>query len=231
MKRLSIGVATIAVVLLAGEAGAATTTVSSSAAFATATSGSVAGDFTSVPLPNCVGSSCFGSANPLSGYASLQGVVFATPNMNGAVNVNSAFFYGASDLPVPYLVNSVYTGPAADIISITLPSAATAFGLDFSTLFASTTATFSLSNGFSTSVSPTVTTGVGGTTEFLGFLSSTPFNTITFSVPSQQSIVIADFVTAAVVPEPAAWAMLLVGFGGLGALLRHTRRRPALHAI
>jgi hypothetical protein len=33
-------------------------------------------------------------------------------------------------------------------------------------------------------------------------------------------------VAFAPVPEPAAWAMMLVGFGGLGAMLR--RRRPAL---
>ena len=32
--------------------------------------------------------------------------------------------------------------------------------------------------------------------------------------------------TLAAVPEPAAWAMLLLGFGGVGAMLRH-RRRPA----
>ena len=30
------------------------------------------------------------------------------------------------------------------------------------------------------------------------------------------------------VPEPAAWALMLVGFGGLGAALRHRRRRLAV---
>jgi PEP-CTERM motif-containing protein len=34
-------------------------------------------------------------------------------------------------------------------------------------------------------------------------------------------------VAAAAVPEPASWAMLIVGFGGAGALLRAKRRRPA----
>jgi len=32
------------------------------------------------------------------------------------------------------------------------------------------------------------------------------------------------------VPEPAAWAMMLMGFGGLGALLRNRRSRVALAA-
>ena len=222
MKRFGLGVAALAALSMAGSAGAATVTVSNAATFAADTTGSVAGDFSSVPLPTCTGAACFGSYNPLSGFASLQGAAFSTPNLNGSVNVNSAFFYGPSDLGVPYLVNSVYDGPAADIITISLPSAVTAFGLDFSTLFSSTTATFGLSNGFSTAVANTATTGAGGTTQFFGFLSNQSFDTITFSVPNQQSIVIADFqtATAVTVPEPATWALMMVGAAGMGLALR-----------
>lgn len=36
--------------------------------------------------------------------------------------------------------------------------------------------------------------------------------------------------TTAVVPEPAAWAMMLVGFGGLGGMLRNRRSKAALAA-
>ena len=32
------------------------------------------------------------------------------------------------------------------------------------------------------------------------------------------------------VPEPAIWAMMLVGFGGMGAMLRGSRRRPSIVA-
>jgi hypothetical protein len=36
--------------------------------------------------------------------------------------------------------------------------------------------------------------------------------------------------TAGVVPEPAAWALMMLGFGGIGATLRGQRRRQAVAA-
>ncbi len=138
---------------------AGTIATTSSSVFGASTTGVVTGDFSDVPTPNSggPGEGTYGGANPLSGYASLQGVSFSTPNTGVNVNVNSAFFYSSSDLSAPYAVNSVYSGTAPDILTITLPAAETAFYLDFTTLFASTTATFDLSNGFSTTISPTVT--------------------------------------------------------------------------
>ena len=207
---------------------AATTTYTSQGAFNAATTGLVFGDFTGgIPLPNCMGSACFGGFNPLSGY-NLQGATFSTPNSGGVVNVNSAGFYGAGDLTAPYAVNSSYTGTAADILTITLPGSETAFALDFGSLFNSTTATFSLSNGFTTSV---VTPSAAFATDFLGFVSNTPFNTITLSVPSQQSWVVADFeFGASAVPEPSTWAMMLLGFAGLG-FVGYRRRKMGRSAI
>jgi hypothetical protein len=39
-----------------------------------------------------------------------------------------------------------------------------------------------------------------------------------------------DNLTLASVPEPASWALMLLGFGGLGAVLRSNRRRQAVAA-
>ena len=211
---------------------AGTVTMNDEASFNAATSGAVRGDFTDVPLPNCDGSACFGGANPLSGYASLQGVSFSTPNENGNVNVDSAFFYGSGDLPVPYAVNSVFTGTAPDILTITLPNAATAFALDFSTLFTSTTANFVLSNGFSKTVTGTA---AFGTTQFIGFVSDTAFSTITLSVPNDQSWVVADFTTAAwngvsPVPEAGTFALMFLGLVGVAAAIQRERRDPTMGA-
>ena len=40
------------------------------------------------------------------------------------------------------------------------------------------------------------------------------------------NVLLHDFVVTTAVPEPATWAMMLIGVGGLGAMLR-TSRRPA----
>ena len=61
-------------------------------------------------------------------------------------------------------------------------------------------------------------------------------NTLTFDVenfaqnggnPTGLNVQFLDS-TVGVVPEPATWSMMLIGFGGLGAMLRTSRRRQAL---
>jgi hypothetical protein len=66
--------------------------------------------------------------------------------------------------------------------------------------------------------------------DFIGFISTTPFTTITMSVPNGQSWVITSFdydvTNAKAAPEPATLALMAVGFAALGyAGLR--RRRNA----
>jgi hypothetical protein len=209
--------AAFALSMASGSAFAATTVVTSQSAFLAATTGAVTGDFTGIPLPNAG----ILPGTSWAGFSSLtvQGVNFNTPNPGGAVNVNSALYYGSGDLAVPYLLNSSYsTGSGVDnILTITLPSAQTAFGLDFGTLFSSTTATFALSNGFSTNVPNAPASASGGGTQFIGFLSTTPFTTITLSVPDLQDWAVQDFAfgTASSAPGPAPG----VGLLGLAALL------------
>jgi len=215
MKLIAPLAAAFGFAVASGSALAQTTVVTSQAEFQAATTGLLTGNFASVPTPNGGGTwGGYPAPAGLSGYPGLQGVTFNTTNPGGAVNVNTANFYGPTDLGVPYLVDSVYTGTGTDNLTITLPSAQTAFGLDFGTLFSSTTATFGLSNGFSTSVSNTSASANGGGTEFIGFLSTTPFTTITLDVPYGQSWVVQDFAYGAA-PGPAPGAGLL----GLVALL------------
>jgi len=203
-------------------ASAATTLTLSSSTFDSDTIGDVTGNFEGVtPLSNCSANGCFG------GFASVTvaGATFTTPNSGGQINVNSANYNGPSDQSTPYLVNSVYNGSAPDIVDIALASPTTAFGLNFDTLFNSTTATFTLSNGYSTNVSSTPTEGNAA---FIGFLSSTPISSVQISVPNDQSIVVSDFTTAtattvSAAPEPAIWLLMIAGLGGVGLMLRREK--------
>jgi hypothetical protein len=54
------------------------------------------------------------------------------------------------------------------------------------------------------------------------------FNSVTFS-SGQNSFEVDNLATAGV-PEPASWALMILGFGGAGAALRSQRRRPATAA-
>lgn len=219
MKLLAPAAAAFALAMASSSALAATTVVTSQSAFLAATTGVTPGDFTGIPLPNAgftPGTFWAGFVPP--GLTTIQGVNFNTPNPGGAVNVNSAGYYGAGDLAVPYLVNSGYTGgPGIDnILTITLPSAQTAFALDFGTLFTSASVTFALSNGFSTSVANAPASAAGGGTEFIGFLSTTPFTTITLDLVDGENWAVSDFAFAtAATPGPLPGAGLL----GMLALL------------
>jgi hypothetical protein len=201
-----------------------TVTVSSDAAFLADTTDQVTTGFISA----CA--HCFEGHTP----DLVDNAITFTPNTT-FVNVNSPHYYGADDLSKAYLVNS-YTpasngGPANLVLTIDLPKSVTAFGLDFSTLFTSTDVTFTLSNGFT----DTVATNNGSTnfqTQFLGFLSTTPFDQITLSVPNvvldggNTSYVVEDVITAAT-PLPAALPLFATGLSALGLLGLRRKRKSA----
>lgn len=91
-----------------------------------------------------------------------------------------------------------------------------------------TNVTFAFSNGdnavFASSDAPTLY----GTPHFLGMVSDTPFTSLLITAPDTTGFnhlnVEEVVVGQAVVPEPGTWALMLLGFGGLGAALRARRR-------
>jgi hypothetical protein len=149
-----------------------------------------------------------------------MGLTFTTDSTN--LNINTA----GGGYPAPNLSNST---PATSL-TIDLGSAVTAFGLDFFTPGAS-----DVTISFGNYTSPSISTGSFGPIQFEGFTSDTPFQvvTLTFSGGDPDGFSVFDVTTAvAAVPEPSTWAMMLLGFCGLG-FLAHRRRNQtsALAAV
>lgn len=136
---------------------------------------------------------------------------------NTIYNVNgSSFIVGATDVDTGF--------------SITFDSAITAFGADFRGLNNqdNVARTFVVVNGTELEAPIVAGNDVGS---FFGFVSDTPFTTITFIrnpdlISGHMDAFGMDNVTFATgaVPEPSTWAMMIVGFAGLG-LATYRRRK------
>ncbi len=75
--------------------------------------------------------------------------------------------------------------------------------------------------------------GVGGRTGFAGtaFFKLDANNLDTFKLDLNGGSSAVLYQTGGVVPEPATWAMMIIGFGAAGSMLRSNRRKMALAAI
>jgi PEP-CTERM motif len=234
----------LACLIAAGSSKADTVAYQTSSAFNDATTNQVSIGFDSFgPQLTAGQSTCPTSGGCFAGFATLtisNGTQFST-NGGGLVNVNSANFNqltfgGPADLSHAYIVNASNPPNGPDnVLTITLPGNTTAFGIDFASLFSSTTATFELSNGFGKTVN---TTANANGTQFIGFVTTPggsfgdPFDSVTFTVPEGQSWVVEDITTAtAAVPEPSSWAMMILGFCGLGFMAYRRKKNPNQMAI
>ena len=106
-----------------------------------------------------------------------------------------------------------------DTLTLTFASEINAFGIDINT-FATDDAAYRvvLSTGddaFSV-FDPFAGAGTG---QFLGFVSDTPFTSLTLSAESGFAYTV-DTLQSGAVPEPGTWALLLLGFFGIGAAMR-----------
>jgi hypothetical protein len=75
----------------------------------------------------------------------------------------------------------------------------------------------------------TGTSVISGTPSFISQTYATSAGNLIFTSASSTSFQ-AVIPGAGGVPEPASWALMVGGVGGIGAILRHTRRRRALQA-
>ncbi len=76
--------------------------------------------------------------------------------------------------------------------------------------------------------------GVGNNTAFFEFNFTSPVNGISLDLPGSSGVVLytTQAVPTAPVPEPATWAMMLLGFGAAGVAMRRKRKqRPLLSQL
>lgn len=209
--------ATVAIVGPVTSASAGTVVVDRST-FNADTTGQSTVNFNNVDPTLC--SACYETVNG-GNTITLGSVTFTASSPNTDLNLNGPGVYNSTDV---LLTNTYPPGGTNDVLTITLASSVTAFGLDFAS--GEDPSSFSLSNGFAASIASSTNYSSPG---FVGFISSNPFNTITLSVVSPEGWAIQDAVTAvATTPLPAALPMFAGGLGLVGFLAR--RKRKAANA-
>jgi hypothetical protein len=166
----------------------------------------------------------FAAFNPLV----VSGVNFSTSGAN--VNVTRSDFYGPAPnaYPSDFIVDSANTN-SSNAVTIILPQATTALGIDYGGLgpgfqtvndTGPITGSISLSNGF---VLPLNTLPTVGQTQFSGFVSSTPFTSLTYALNNDSWVVTDILLAKANVTLPTAtlnvpYAYILQEQGGVGPL-------------
>lgn len=123
-----------------------------------------------------------------------------------------------------------------DTATFTFASAVTAFAIDVNTYATADGAYVATLNTGDTSNSIfEVFPGVG-TGQFLGFLSDTPFTSVTISAPGGFTYTLDTLIygdrgeVEAQLPEPSSWMMMIAGFGAVGASLRQRKRQTVRFA-
>lgn len=225
MKLTSMVVAGAFMAVGVGAAQAATTTYTSSADFDAATAGhQTIEDFSSgtagETIPN--GGVFDGATYTTAGGSTLDGTIITNQfNSFSGLSLGGDQSNGAAQF--------FFSG---DSVTVTFAAPVFAVGVFFNVNQGS-------GNFVLTAAGATVSTGsaVYDTSTFVfdGLVSDTSFTTATFSSndggAGTASYNIPEIITEAAgpaVPEPAIWAMMLMGFGGLGAMLRRRRERAAL---
>ena len=112
-------------------------------------------------------------------------------------------------------------------LRITVDTPIRAFAFFFGTPDA-TNVNFAFSNGDAAVFASSAAPGLYDTPHFFGVISDTSFTSLLITAPDTDGFnhlnVSEAYVGQAAVPEPSTWAMMLLGFGGLGAMLRSRRR-------
>ena len=118
---------------------------------------------------------------------------------------------------------------AADSTTFTFDSPITAFAIDINT-FADTAGAYDVMLNTGDQAFSIFETFPGvGTGEFIGFTSATPFTSVILTsntgfAYTLDTLIYGEAAAVGGVPEPATWAMILLGFGAVGWAMRRRKR-------
>lgn len=204
VRKLFATAALISATVFAGGASAQVTTFNSQSDFAAGTTGNTPYGFDF-------------SAKPLTGTTYTNGpVTFAS---SGLTSYDDA--YG-----MPYITDNNYGSALSNTFSIT--STTSALGLYLGSYEGNATYTYVV-NG----VAGSVAVPAPDDSIFLGFANASGPISVTFNVGSginaNSELDVPRFVTGnaipGAVPEPASWAMMILGMGAVGFATRNAKRR------
>jgi PEP-CTERM motif len=203
---------------------ASAVTFTSSSAFKAATSGLSVEDYGAYAAGTLIpeGSSLGALTYSFTTAAGLGGVVTNIYNSFSGNSLAAKQSAGPLDRSDVFLSGEEFT--------VTFPSPVTAVGIFSNTNLPASSVTLDTSAGSAATtfvVYDTLTFG------FLGFASSTPFSSATFTQSSPDFNIpeIEYGAFTGTVPEPSTWALTLLGFAGLGYVAYHRQRKQMLFGI
>ncbi|MDP9087025.1 MAG: PEPxxWA-CTERM sorting domain-containing protein [Pseudomonadota bacterium] len=172
-----------------------------------------------------------GAQLPLSLTRTAGAYSYTVKSANGTPGSSS--LYGAGSTADAWLSNNlnadsiIFNGFTAGVRG----AGGNFFGSDFNGLFVASPLGITVT---ATDASGTVTQTLlsSTTTSFLGFVSTTGLTSLSVAAtvgnssywPTINNLTLAQGAAVAAVPESATWAMMLVGFGMMGASIRYRRR-------
>lgn len=222
MRKLAISAALLASVTFGGAAQAAITVYTSQSAFNAATTAAGTDTFESLSITGS-------TPSPITRSAGAYGYTATTSNLdpNGGTG-----FYGAGSsadhwLSTNYALDTVtfsnFTGGVSALGGLF-------FGSNISGAFASGNVILTATDSLGATVTRTITSAT--TSSFLGFVSTGSMSNVTLSAvqptggnlwPTANNLTLAQAAATPAVPEPATWAMMILGMGAVGFAMRRSR--------
>jgi PEP-CTERM motif-containing protein len=130
---------------------------------------------------------------------------------------------------------SKWLGPSGNVLTFNLTHSTNSFGIFMTGLqqFFGTTLQFTFNDGSPETLSLPV--DINGGTQYFGFTDTSAFSSLTISHPCNNNgcdywgVDGVSFNVSAV-PEPSTWAMMILGFAGVGFMAYRRKSKPALMA-